>query len=297
MHYGIRDLVDIKFYRFIEGTSIPATEYFVIDTAKTSTLESTTQTVYAQGGTGNARLMAWEGEKTLTFTIEDALFSRASLEALTGSQFNTKKTLTIRTDDFAGYYRVVASTLVRDEFGTDHPATVTIPKAKLQTALNIPMAPSGDPAAFTFTLDAFPVDKVLCEIKIEDDAFQGETIEATPWTVRVVDITRDGIVHEAIVPVDKQLDSDNNVGAMIQWKMTVKKTEPETYDLALTRISPEDGFTLETIEFTPAWKVITSSGLEANIADESLTSMLPLDTNLTIYIRGNSTWYIVPDFD
>ena len=32
-----------------------------IDTAKTSTLEGAATTVYAQGGRGNTRLIAWEG--------------------------------------------------------------------------------------------------------------------------------------------------------------------------------------------------------------------------------------------
>ena len=34
------------------------------DTLKTSNLEGTSTTVYAQGGRGNARLVAWEGEET-----------------------------------------------------------------------------------------------------------------------------------------------------------------------------------------------------------------------------------------
>jgi hypothetical protein len=33
---------------------------FHIDTAKTSTLEQATTTVYAQGGKGNNRLIAWD---------------------------------------------------------------------------------------------------------------------------------------------------------------------------------------------------------------------------------------------
>jgi hypothetical protein len=56
-----------------------------IDTAKTSTLEGAATTVYATGGRGNTRLIAWEGEKTLTFTVEDALLSPVSFAMLSGA--------------------------------------------------------------------------------------------------------------------------------------------------------------------------------------------------------------------
>jgi hypothetical protein len=56
-----------------------------IDTAKTSTVEGAATTVYAQGGRGNTRLIAWEGEKTLTFTVEDALLSPIGFQILSGA--------------------------------------------------------------------------------------------------------------------------------------------------------------------------------------------------------------------
>lgn len=56
-----------------------------IDTAKTSTMEGAATTVYAQGGKGNPRLIAWEGERTVTFTVEDALISPLSFAMLSGA--------------------------------------------------------------------------------------------------------------------------------------------------------------------------------------------------------------------
>ena len=58
---------------------------FYLDTAKTSTIEGAATTVYAEGGRGNTRLIAWEGEKTLTFTVEDALLSPTSFAMLSGA--------------------------------------------------------------------------------------------------------------------------------------------------------------------------------------------------------------------
>lgn len=55
------------------------------DTLKTSSLEGASTTVYATGGRGNARLVAWDGEKTLTFTFEDALISPESFSILSGA--------------------------------------------------------------------------------------------------------------------------------------------------------------------------------------------------------------------
>lgn len=55
------------------------------DSLKTSSLEGASTTVYATGGRGNTRLIAWEGERTLTFNMEDALISPESLSILSGS--------------------------------------------------------------------------------------------------------------------------------------------------------------------------------------------------------------------
>ena len=48
-------------------------------------MEQASSSVYAQGGRGNARLIAWQGDKTLTFTVTDALISPLSLSMLSGA--------------------------------------------------------------------------------------------------------------------------------------------------------------------------------------------------------------------
>lgn len=152
--FGIREVCHCVFTPK-DPTKHPS---FVIDTAKMSSLESASTTVYAQGGSGNSRLMAWEGEKTLTFTIEDALLTRESFRALTGASVsNNNNTFTIYPTSFAGYYSITAYTLLREQdTGIDKVTTITIPKAKLQTQLNLSMSPTGDPSTFTFTFDALP---------------------------------------------------------------------------------------------------------------------------------------------
>ena len=90
MKFGVREIVDVVFKAadnmIIGNKSFKKYQpVFMIDTATTSSLEQATTTVYAQGGKGYARLIAWEGEKTMTFTVTDALMSPMGLSVLTGA--------------------------------------------------------------------------------------------------------------------------------------------------------------------------------------------------------------------
>lgn len=254
------------------------------DTLTTSSLEGAVTTVYAQGGRGNTRLMAWDGERTVTFNMEDALISPEGLAILAGaglidaSAENTIKVHTtenakvkttssaghvskveitlkakpygtgdatdtiyvfpldsngnistepyipssvvsntgvytivldsakgfysenaldaftnggyalvdyyveykqdamqinITADQFGSNFYIEASTLFKDEKGTDHPAEFIIPNGKVQSNFTFSLAASGDPSTFAFTVDAFPdytrfdqSEKVLSAIQV-----------------------------------------------------------------------------------------------------------------------------------
>lgn len=90
MKFGVREICDVVFKAKAE-TKIGSSTFqkgqpvLYIDSAKTSTIEGAATTVYAQGGKGNSRLIAWEGEKTLTFTVEDALLSPIGFSVLSGA--------------------------------------------------------------------------------------------------------------------------------------------------------------------------------------------------------------------
>ena len=90
MKFGVRECCDVVFRAKAPmkvGNKIFYKNEPVIyfDSLKTSTLEGAATTVYAQGGRGNARLMSWDGERTVTFTMEDALISPEGLSILTGA--------------------------------------------------------------------------------------------------------------------------------------------------------------------------------------------------------------------
>ena len=90
MRFGVREICEVTF-RPLAALDIGSQHFeknqpcLFIDTATASNMEVATTTVYAQGGRGNARLIAWEGEKTATFTITDALLSPISFSMLSGA--------------------------------------------------------------------------------------------------------------------------------------------------------------------------------------------------------------------
>lgn len=90
MRYGVREICDVVFRARAKMQLGNRTFYkndpvIYFDTLKTSSLEGASTTVYATGSRGNARLIAWDGERTLTFNMEDALISPESLSILAAS--------------------------------------------------------------------------------------------------------------------------------------------------------------------------------------------------------------------
>lgn len=113
MKFGVREIVNVVFRAtndqqignvlFKKGQPV-----FYLDSAKTSTLEGAATTVYATGGRGNTRLVSWEGEKTLTFTVEDALLSPVSFAMLSGAGVvkGTKG-----TNDFVHFHQTTTASI------------------------------------------------------------------------------------------------------------------------------------------------------------------------------------------
>ena len=90
MKFGVREICDVvlkaKAAQKVGNKVFYKNEPVIyFDTLKTSSMEGAATTVYAQGGRGNSRLVAWEGERTVTFTMEDALISPAGFMILSGA--------------------------------------------------------------------------------------------------------------------------------------------------------------------------------------------------------------------
>jgi len=90
MKFGVREICDVVL-RAKTAMKVGKKQFYknepvlYFDTLTTSSLEGAATTVYAQGGKGNTRLMAWEGERTLTFNMTDALISPESFSVLSGA--------------------------------------------------------------------------------------------------------------------------------------------------------------------------------------------------------------------
>ena len=90
MKFGVREICDVVLrakgtVKVGETTFSNDEPVIYFDSAKTSTVEGSATSVYATGGRGNNKLLAWEGEKSVTFTMEDALLSPLGFSILSGA--------------------------------------------------------------------------------------------------------------------------------------------------------------------------------------------------------------------
>jgi hypothetical protein len=107
MKFGVREICDVvlkaKAAQKVGNKVFYKNEPVIyFDTLKTSSMEGAATTVYAQGGRGNSRLVAWEGERTITFTMEDALISPAGFMILSGAgliEADSQNTLKVHTTE------------------------------------------------------------------------------------------------------------------------------------------------------------------------------------------------------
>lgn len=128
MKFGVREICDVvlkakapqKIGNKIFYKDEPVL-YF--DTLKTSTMEGAATTVYAQGGRGNSRLIAWEGERTVTFTMEDALISPEGFMILSGAGL-------IEASAGKPIYQHVTERVDYSYSASSNSSTITIPVSK-----------------------------------------------------------------------------------------------------------------------------------------------------------------------
>ena len=120
MKFGVREICDVTLKtneagQKVGGTIVAAAYTPVIhfDSLKTSSLEGATTTVYAQGGKGNTRLIAWEGEKTLTFTMEDALISPIGMALLASADITINTSVVGATVHATGLFTVATAATLK----------------------------------------------------------------------------------------------------------------------------------------------------------------------------------------
>ena len=114
MKFGVREIVDVVFKAAADNQRIGDRTFkkyqpvFKIDTAQTSSLEQSTTTVYAQGGKGYARLIAWEGEKQMTFTVTDALAEAIAKKIKKAEAQKQEKQQKVNLEDISVYGKYIS---------------------------------------------------------------------------------------------------------------------------------------------------------------------------------------------
>lgn len=78
--YGLKEVANVTFYDIATGKPV-----LFLDSLKVSTIETTAENVEARGGWGNPALISWDYNKEVNVTLEDALFSAASLRTIMGA--------------------------------------------------------------------------------------------------------------------------------------------------------------------------------------------------------------------
>ena len=125
MKFGSREVANVVFrarskMKLGSRTFYKDEPVIYFDSLKTSGLEGASTTVYAQGGQGNPRLIGWDGDRTITLTMEDALIAPEGLAILTGANMlegsSTKKICVHMTSQ------------VKAVVGVDRKVTMTLPK-------------------------------------------------------------------------------------------------------------------------------------------------------------------------
>ena len=144
MKFGVREICDVvlkaKAAQKIGNKVFYKNEPVIyFDSLKTSSMEGAATTVYAQGGRGNSRLVAWEGERTVTFTMEDALISPEGFMILSGAG------LTEASDNNVIYQHIIETT---DDFELAQDATGVVTVYLAQA----PYLPTGKNEHFAYVM-------------------------------------------------------------------------------------------------------------------------------------------------
>lgn len=214
MKFGVREICDVVF-KAKANTTIGSKTFkkgqpvLYIDSAKTSTIEGAATTVYAQGGRGNTRLIAWEGEKTLTFTVEDALLSPIGFSILSGAGLFKDETAKVHVHTTANAY-----------MGTDG-------KIDLADALADGEAIDTTAPVYVMVMENGSITGETVEnLEVSEQTLQGATIE------KGQDVFVDFyVVKDSAKVSELQIDAENFAGSYYVEASTLFRRESDGVDM------------------------------------------------------------------
>lgn len=222
-----------------------------LDTLKVSTIEQSAETTDATGGRGNSKLITWDYGKDITLTMQDALFTPASMSAIFGSY---------EGNDFRNGVKE-AKTIDRTE-------KVTAKRSFIVPAGNQNGVPSeADKTAATVFLDPNTMDPYQDGTPIAEGevflkwtrsiAYEGQSIG------HVIEISADKfpgtykIVGDTYVRNKDTLEDERFQFIIPQAKMTSDQTitleaegDPAVFDMNMTVLRPDDGVMVRLVQYS-----------------------------------------------
>lgn len=87
--FGIKEVANVTFEALEDNAKVGEKKGDIVlflDTLKVSTIETTADSVSAQGGWSNPKLVTWDYNKDVNLTLEDALISMESLRFMLGGK-------------------------------------------------------------------------------------------------------------------------------------------------------------------------------------------------------------------
>lgn len=213
MKFGVREICDVVFKTKADTTIGSKTfkkgqPVLYIDSAKTSTIEGAATTVYAQGGRGNTRLIAWEGEKTLTFTVEDALLSPIGFSILSGAGLFKDETAKVHVHTTANAY-----------MGTDG-------KIDLADALADGEAIDTTAPVYVMVMENGSITETVENLEVSGQTLQGAEIE------KGQDVFVDFyVVKDSAKVSELQIDAENFAGSYYVEASTLFRRESDGVDM------------------------------------------------------------------
>lgn len=274
MKFGVREICDVvlkaKANQKVGNKIFYKNEPVIyFDTLKTSSMEGAATTVYAQGGRGNSRLVAWEGERTVTFTMEDALISPAGFMILSGAgltEASEKTTIKQHTTE-------QTDAVVVEDNGTVKITLAEAPYTKAgEDFIYVMLMNNGEVTSEPFIPDS--VDGKVLTLKTTDDLIAGK---AKAW--------KEGFTTGSVVLVDYYVE--RNSGAQ-QIDITPDKFGGNYYLEASTLFRDTNGVDM------PAEFIIPNCKIQSNFTFTMASSGDPSTFTFTMdafpdYTRFDNT--------
>ena len=243
--YGLKEVANVTFYDTKTGKVV-----LFLDSLKVSTIETTAENTEARGGWGNPALITWDYNKEVNVTLEDALFSAASLKTIMGAGIEVASATAKQTIDINEELIIDAEGNVKLSYQPKEGTSVSY--LDLEDNEYVSVKPTGGKAKVGETTDEGRAVRVF--YKTEDDGQSGNavtiTISATKFggTYRVVG---DTIVRNKETGEDEPFQFVIEK-AKIQNEVTFTmeaEGDPATFNLPLRVLRDENGNMFKLIKY------------------------------------------------